>query len=163
MMDEGCEIRRASEDDAAAIASVLCESFAEYRSLYTPEGFAATTPASRQVRRRIEEGPVWVALYNGTIAGTVSVLDRGREGLYVRGMAVLTAARGKGIGRRLLEHVEAFARAQKYERLFLSTTPFLHAAIRLYEQFGFRPAGEGPHDLFGTPLFTMVKSLGPSE
>jgi ribosomal protein S18 acetylase RimI-like enzyme len=162
-MDEGFEIRRASEDDAAAIASVLYESFAEYRPLYTPAGFAATTPTIRQVRARIEEDPVWVALYNGTIVGTVAVVDKGGEGLYVRGMAVLAAARGKGIGRRLLEHVEAFARAQKYERLFLSTTPFLYAAIRLYEQFGFRPTGEGPHDLFGTPLFTMSKCLGLSE
>lgn len=162
MGDDAREIRRASEDDAEAIAAILCESFAEYRPLYTPAGYAATTPAGPQVRKRIEEGPVWVALCNGKIVGTVSVLDKGDQGLYVRGMAVLPDTRGKGIGRRLLEQVEAFAREQEYERLFLSTTPFLHAAIQLYEAFGFRPTHQGPYDLFGTPLFTMVKSLRPS-
>ena len=160
-MDTECEIRRASEDDAEAIATVLYESFADYRPLYTSAGFAATTPAGPEVRKRIEEGPVWVSLCNDKIVGTVSVLDKGSEGSYVRGMAVLPAARGKGIGRRLLEQVEAFAHEHGYERLFLSTTPFLEPAIQLYKGFGFRPTDEGPYDLFGTPLFTMVKSLVP--
>jgi hypothetical protein len=44
--------------------------------------------------------------------------------------------------------------------LFLSTTPFLTHAIVLYEGLGFQRSNEGPHDLFGTPLFTMVKTLG---
>lgn len=45
----------------------------------------------------------------------------------------------------------------------LSTTPFLARAIRLYEQSGFQPTTEGPSDLFGTPLFTMVKTLGAPD
>jgi ribosomal protein S18 acetylase RimI-like enzyme len=43
--------------------------------------------------------------------------------------------------------------------MFLSTTPFLIGAISLYERAGFRRTGEGPHDLFGTPLFSMEKVL----
>jgi len=35
-------IRRAVADDAPAIVSLLYESFLEYESLYTVEGFAAT-------------------------------------------------------------------------------------------------------------------------
>jgi hypothetical protein len=38
-------------------------------------------------------------------------------------------------------------------------TPFLNTAIRLYEAFGFRRMNDGPHDLFGTPLFTMEKTV----
>jgi hypothetical protein len=41
----------------------------------------------------------------------------------------------------------------------LSTTPFLNSAIRLYENFGFRRNEAEPHDLFGTPMFTMEKIL----
>ncbi len=48
---------------------------------------------------------------------------------------------------------------QNAERLFLSTTPFLTHAIRLYEHAGFQRNAEGSPDLFGTPLFTMVKPL----
>jgi GNAT superfamily N-acetyltransferase len=82
-----------------------------------------------------------------------------RNGLCVRGMAVLPAARGLGVGRRLLAQVEAFAVENGCVRLFLSTTPFLTRAIRLYEDFGFRVTNDGPHDLFGTSLFSMEKML----
>jgi hypothetical protein len=57
-----------------------------------------------------------------------------------------------------LDEIERFARDSNGLWLFLSTTPFLNAAIRLYELNGFRRPGE-PHDLFGTPLFTMEKFL----
>jgi hypothetical protein len=57
--------------------------------------------------------------------------------------------------------VETFARAERYQSLILSTTPFLTDAIRLYEQGGFRRSQEGPQELFGTPLFAMVKELRP--
>jgi ribosomal protein S18 acetylase RimI-like enzyme len=151
-------MRAAVPEDAPSIASVLRESFAEYEPLYTREGFAATTPASEQVRERIEEGPVWVALDGEAVVGTVSVVPKG-ESLYVRGMAVAPAARGRRIGELLLRRVEDFASAHGFTRLFLSTTPFLGPAIGLYERHGFKRTGEGPGDLFGTPLFTMEKVL----
>jgi ribosomal protein S18 acetylase RimI-like enzyme len=136
----------------------LSESFAEYESLYTPKGFAATTITEEQVAHRVEEGPVWVVVRDDLIVGTVSVVPRG-ESLYIRGMAVLPATRGQRIGELLLTHIEKFAISGAFRRLFLSTTPFLHRAIQLYEKFGFRRIDEGPHDLFGTPLFTMEKAI----
>jgi ribosomal protein S18 acetylase RimI-like enzyme len=152
------QIRRAEPDDSAAIAAVLYESFAEYEPLYTPAAFAATTPASDQLLERMQEGPFWVALEGDRIVGTASVVSKS-EGLYIRGMAVLPAARGRKTGWLLLEHMEDFAVQEGLKRLFLSTTPFLTQAIRLYERFGFRRIAAGPHDLLGTPLFTMEKTL----
>jgi N-acetylglutamate synthase-like GNAT family acetyltransferase len=107
----------------------------------------------------MQEGPVWVALLDDSIVGTASAVGRG-EDLYVRGMAVLPAGRGLGIGLALLKQIEDYASAQGYRRLILSTTPFLERAIRLYENFGFSRSEEGPEHLSGTPLFTMVKNLG---
>jgi len=69
--------------------------------------------------------------------GTVSAVVKG-ESVYVRGMAVLPAARGTGAGSELLKQVEEWADGKGCTRLFLSTTPFLAAAIRLYEKAGFR-------------------------
>jgi putative acetyltransferase len=154
----GVHIRLAASADVSQIASVLYESFREYESSYTDEGFAATTPASEQIQSRIEEGPVWVAVHDGVIVGTVSTVDKGDE-LYIRGMAILPAARGQRIDELLLKEIENFASAHGCKRLVLSTTPFLTRAIRLYEHAGFSRSIEGPHDLFGTPLFTMVKTL----
>ena len=149
-------IRFATTNDAEAIASLLVESFVEYESRYTPEGFAATAITGEQIIARLSEGPVWVAMRKEEIVGAVSVVAKA-ESLYIRGMAVLPAARWRGMGALLLTHVEEFARTEGFSRLFLSTTPFLDRAIRLYERFGFRRTSEGPHELFGTPLFTMEK------
>jgi putative acetyltransferase len=155
-------IRMAEATEAAAIASVLSQSFVEHQTSYTPAAFAATTPTAAEIRRRLHEGPVWVACHRDAIIGTVSVVPKG-EACYVRSMAVLPAARGHGIGRLLLQHVEQFAAAQGYKYLLLSTTPFLTRAIRLYEQVGFRRSTDGPHDLFGTALFTMLKPVARAE
>jgi ribosomal protein S18 acetylase RimI-like enzyme len=151
-------IRKAGIEDAFAISAVLRQSFAEYRSQYTAEAFAVTTPKPAQMRERMTEGPVWVCELQDRITGTVSAVAKPR-GLYVRGMAILPEARGRKMGWRLLEHVEEFAARGGLGSLYLSTTPFLHRAIRLYENFGFHRTEQGPHDLCGTPLFTMVKPL----
>jgi GNAT superfamily N-acetyltransferase len=156
--DAGVKIRRAVPADATQVAAVLLESFSEYENLYSTEGFAATTPASDSILHRMKEGPVWIALLDHSVAGTASVVDRG-EDLYIRGMAVLPAARGRGIASLLLKRIEDYASAHGYRRLILSTTPFLHEAIRLYERFGFSRSQEGPQYLSGTPLFTMVRNL----
>ena len=160
--DGSVHIRMATPDDAALIASVLAESFIEYRDSYTPAAFAATTPRSEEVRSRMAEGPVWVALFDGAVVGTVAAVASGDD-LYVRGMAVLPNGRGRGIGELLLRQIEEYASLRSYRRLILSTTPFLHRAIQLYERFGFRRDEEGPHDLLGTPLFTMSKNLGRAK
>jgi GNAT superfamily N-acetyltransferase len=149
-------IRFATPNDAEVIASLLFESFVEYEPLYTPQGFAATAITTEQIVARMSEGPVWVAVRQEEIVGTVSVVAHA-ESLYLRGMAVLPAARGERIGASLLAHIEEFARAEGFSRLFLNTTPFLDRAIRLYERFGFRRTSDGPHELFGTSLFTMEK------
>ena len=152
------EVRRAEAPDAPAIASLLADSFSEYQSLYTREGYDATVIAIEQIEERLTEGPVWIALYEEMVVGTVSVVPK-KESLYIRGMAVTPTARGKHIGRLLLAEIEKFAVAGKFQRLFLSTTPFLDRAISLYEQHGFRRTDEGPYHLGGTPLFTMEKFL----
>ena len=152
------KIRKALSEDASSVASVLYESFIEFESLYTLEAFRATTPDKIGVLERMGEGPIWVALINEKIIGTASAVEKSEE-LYIRGMAVLPTVRGMKIGKMLMEHIEDFAKENGFKRLFLSTTPFLDSAIKLYENFGFQRSSEGPDNLFGTPLFTMYKLL----
>src|SRR5262245_26235327 len=99
--ETGVEIREAVAADAPAIVSLLYESFLEYRSLYTPEGFAATAIAESEVLDRQREGPMLVATISGDIVGSVAMVAR-EESLYLRGMAVHPSARGQRIGDRLL-------------------------------------------------------------
>jgi GNAT superfamily N-acetyltransferase len=160
------EVRRGQTTDAQAIADLLHRSFLEFKPLYTEGGFAATALGADQILERMKEGPVWIAMrqqsqesrFQKSIIGTVAAAVKG-ESVYLRGMAVVPEARGSGTGSRLLRQVEEWARNQGYARLFLSTTPFLDSAIRLYERFGFRTKAGGFHDLFRTPLLTMEKNL----
>jgi len=152
------EIRRAGQTEAQVISTTLFEAFVEYEGLYTPEGFAATALTTERVLTRMKEGPVWLASREAKVVGTVAAAIK-RRSAYMRGMAVLPEARGVRVGVRLLDQVEEWAAGEGCSRIFLSTTPFLSAAIRLYERLGFRRTEGGEHDLFGTPLFTMEKYL----
>lgn len=151
-------IRRGKPEDALQVAFVLKKAFIDYEPAYTKKAYAATTPEASTILQRMQEGPLWVAHLENEIVGTAAAVNR-ETGLYIRGMAVLPTARGLSIGRLLLQETELFATENGCARLFLSTTPFLTQAIRLYIGFGFQFTSEGPNDLFGTPLLTMQKML----
>ncbi|MGB0712468.1 MAG: GNAT family N-acetyltransferase [Gammaproteobacteria bacterium] len=61
--------------------------------------------------------------------------------LYVR-----PAARGRGLGRRLAEHIIGEAGKAGYRRICLDVLPEFHAARRLYEALGFRDAPPVAHN-----------------
>lgn len=73
-------------------------------------------------------------------------------------IGVAQEARGKGVGRALLEALLAQARDTRYARLVLSVDP-LNPAHRLYERVGFRdlPPGD-PHA--GTSILMAVEIPG---
>jgi ribosomal protein S18 acetylase RimI-like enzyme len=151
------KIRTARPDDAAEIAKILAETFAEYKSLYTTEAFAAMTPGADEIEKRISEaGRIWVAALDGEIVGTVSVVHC-NESLYIRSLAILPAAQGLRIGERLLTEIENYAVAGGFKILTLSTGEFLPRALRLYDRFGFTQWGID--NFYGTRLIAMEKRL----
>lgn len=80
----------------------------------------------------------------------------------IKSMHVLTEARGLGLSKAMLAHVEAAARAEGISRLSLETgvQPTFVAARALYEKAGYRVCGpfegywDDPNSLF------MTKELG---
>lgn len=150
------EVGLATDVDAEDLSEILLASFLEFQSQYTSSGFAATTPKADELRQRLLEGPIWIAKLNSRKVGTVSVVVKGRE-LYIRGMAVVPDARGAGVAVALFRAVDDYAKSVGCFREFLSTTPFLHRAIAFYRGIGFEEIGDGPTELFGTPLFTMER------
>lgn len=163
-MQPQLKIRTARPDDAAVIAGILAETFAEYISFYTPEAFTVMTPGENEIQKRFHAaGEMWVATLDGEIAGTVSAVPHkgggGSNGnaLYIRSLAILPAAQGLRIGERLLREIENYAAANKFRGLTLSTGEFLRRAVRLYERCGF--IRRGVDDFYGTPLIAMEKHL----
>jgi putative acetyltransferase len=76
----------------------------------------------------------------------------------IKSMRTAAAHRGRGVGRAMLEHIIAEARARSYRRLSLETGSMdaFMPARRLYERFGFSYCApfadyvEDPHSVFMT-------------
>lgn len=94
----------------------------------------------------------WVAEKDGERAGAVFVA-KGADGVAkLRLLHVESAARGLGIGKRLVEECIRFARQAGYQKMTLWTQSILHAARHIYKQAGFQVAREEPHHSFGKDL-----------
>jgi len=153
------EYRRAEPNDAQAISDLLLEAFGEFESEYMPGAFEYTTPGVEIIRGRFDEGPIWVAMDGDLMVGTVSGLPE-PDRFYIRSMAVKPGVQGRGIGKKLLDLLEAHAREKGFEKLYLYTTFVLPAAHRLYEKNGFYILRETPPDeWFDMPGLEMEKAL----
>ena len=79
----------------------------------------------------------WVAEVDGHVAGMVGVQRKDSITCELRRMSVDVRWRRKGLGRELLEMVEAFARQQGYTSMVLSTiTPLQPGQSRLNGSLG---------------------------
>jgi GNAT superfamily N-acetyltransferase len=89
----------------------------------------------------------------GEIAGAV-LLVRGPDErtAKLRMLYVEPAARGLGIGARLVEECRLFARSAGYHRIVLWTNSILTSARRIYEIAGYRLVESKPHRSFGQDL-----------
>ena len=83
---------------------------------------------------------LWLALDNsGTVQASIAIdgSHGADSGAHLRWFIASDAARGSGLGRRLLTNALAFCDSQAYSRVFLWTFEGLAAARHLYEQTGF--------------------------
>ncbi|MCZ8374629.1 MAG: GNAT family N-acetyltransferase [Beijerinckiaceae bacterium] len=74
------------------------------------------------------------------------------EGARIRFFILAEAARGLGIGRRLMGEMMAFIEETGFDRVFLTTFRGLDAARHLYEAEGFRLVAETRDSSWGRPL-----------
>lgn len=152
-------VRLAVNDDAAAISDVLLHSFGQNRECYTPEAFVVVTPSPEEIAGRFAEGPQWVAEIDGNIVGTVGVTHE-PEGIYIRSLGVDPEAQGLGVGHKLLDAIDEYAVSQKATRIFLYTTYFVPAAVKLYEKHGYKWVRDTTaEEWYGTPGLEMEKTL----
>lgn len=80
---------------------------------------------------------LFVARDGGPALGTAAIVDRGDGSAEIKRMFVTDDARGLGIGRGLLEALEAHARSTGIHTLQLETGLPQVAAIALYERSGY--------------------------
>lgn len=87
-------------------------------------------------------GAIFFALQNSEPIGCCALIPIAPGEFEVAKMAVTPAARGLGLGRRVLQYTIDYARVVGATRLYLETSHVLTPAIRLYESLGFKHVPE---------------------
>jgi ribosomal protein S18 acetylase RimI-like enzyme len=83
-------------------------------------------------------GQIFVALHDDTVIGTCAVVPHGVGEFELAKLAVSSEFRGQGVARRLVQRCIDYAQEQGARRVILVSNSQLHAALRLYESFGFK-------------------------
>jgi len=145
-------VREAIPSDSARLVAFFRTVYSETNfMLFEPNEFTVT---EEQQARRIEEmsrsdsGAMFVCETDNELIGAVfgnrGIARRTRHSLYVV-IGVLQAWVGQGVGRALLEALEAWARSRGLHRLELTVDVDNRRAIALYEKCGFAREGVKRH------------------
>ena len=166
---EPVEIRRAGPTDWPAIWLIWHEVVAAGDTY-------AWDPASDQAAGRAAwmlppPAEIWVALDGQTVVGTAQLRPNYPAlGAHVANASfmVASAAAGRGVGRRLAEHIIERARAAGYRAMqFNAVVSTNERAVRLWKSLGFEIIGTVPegfrHARLGyVDLYVMHRTLGPA-
>ena len=127
------------------------------------EAFIARIVADYAADHNPTREAAWIAEMNGRRVGCVFCVGADDATAQLRVLLVDPAARGRGLGGRLVDECVAFAQAAGYGRMKLWTNHPLVAARHVYLSRGFRLIEQEPHHSFGVDLIGQVYELDLGE
>ncbi|MFO0741453.1 MAG: GNAT family N-acetyltransferase [Labilithrix sp.] len=134
VLRDAVRLRAYEPRDEAAVVALVKSVLGEY-------GFTAEVGGLegdlRALETRYRDGRFWVAELGGEIIGTVAIRPKDEGRCELKRLYLRPDARGLGLGQRLYEEAEAFARAVGYAKLWLDSSRRFTSAHRLYERNGF--------------------------
>jgi ribosomal protein S18 acetylase RimI-like enzyme len=146
--NELTQIREATLGDLDDVQACARDAYSKYIDRIGAE----PAPMSADFGSLIARGRVHVAVYQGQFAGYVVFYPEG-EHLHLENVAVLPARAGKGIGRKLIEHVEWTARQQGFKSIELYTNEAMTENLAMYPKFGYLETGRTHQDGFDRVFF----------
>ena len=134
-------IRQWKPNDRDLAAEVIHSVLSEYGLGWEPDG------ADKDVLE-VEDfyldngGEFWVIEYQSKIVGTSAYypIERGENAVEIRKMYLLPKARGLGLGKYLLQQLEAAISCGGFKQIWIETASVLSEAVKLYETNGYKPA-----------------------
>jgi N-acetylglutamate synthase-like GNAT family acetyltransferase len=133
-------IRQSVESDLAAIGAVINDAAQAYRGVIPPDRWHEPYMPKDELAREIADGVVfWVAEEEGRLLGVMGMQDKGSVAL-VRHAYVAPVEQRKGVGTKLLRHVESLTD----KPILIGTWADASWAIEFYRRNGFSvvPAGD---------------------
>jgi len=127
------EIREADNTDSSKIKKLV---FGEY-GLKPDPGATDKDLDELEASYRDNNGYFGVVEYKGDIIASMGLFKMSDTTCELRKMYSLPSARGKGLGRLLVELAIEKAKALGFEEIILETAFPLKEAISLYKKFGF--------------------------
>jgi DNA-binding MarR family transcriptional regulator/GNAT superfamily N-acetyltransferase len=116
------------------------------------EGLVAEIAASFVAHFDPQHERCWIAELDGEPLGSVCVVKVNKSTAQLRLLLVEPRARGRGLGKRLVQECIAFARDKGYRKLVLWTQSNLAAARGIYKSCGFELKKTERHTNFGVKL-----------
>lgn len=153
MGEQMVRVRDARPRELDAVAGLLVACFREHLPAFPADVGDTYLREVADVEARASS-PVIVAEWDAQLVGSVTFLPDSRHdghpwppgGSVLRLLAVLPSARGRGIGGVLTDECISRARQAGAAFLGLHTAPFMIAARRLYERYGFVRAPDHDFD-----------------
>ena len=160
---EHVNIRPIAPEDNGAIAKIIRDTLVEFGANHPGTVFFDPTTDQLFELFRQEKSAYWIVEDAEGMVGGGGIFPTAGLPLDTCELVklyLLPRARGKGIGKKLIEICHAEALNKGFQKIYLETMPELTIAVPLYEKMGYRyldgPMGESGH--FGCAI-QMLKSL----
>jgi len=95
---------------------------------------------------------IWIAENGDRLVGCIAIVESSQSDAQLRWFLIDPAARGRGLGRRLLTEAVEFCKTRGYHQVFLWTVNVLEQAARVYLAAGFARTRQHPRKLWGVDL-----------
>ncbi len=150
--DPNIMIRPIQPEDNRALASIIRNSLTEFNAAKPGTVFFDETTDRLSTVFEKKRSCYFTLIINGQLmggAGIYPTVGLKPDICELVKLYLAPAARGKGLGRSLIEKCEAAARSLNFRFIYLETLPELTIAIPLYEKMGFQylsqPLGNSGH------------------